>query len=447
VGQRPRTLRPYASPDAFFGAQLRTRRIDAGLSQAELGRLVHVSGDLIGKIEKTQRRVHPRLADDLDTALGAEGTLAECAPSPWNPQPVSSQHGDRSLPGEAKDRGAGTAPARTRPIAAQPLDALVTGQYRHRDGRSSVVPSSGVTARVSLARLWRSYQDARFVETARLVAALVPALEESAAGGASRGRNASTAAVAFAYHAAAATATKLGSTEVAWVCADRGLAAARAGSSQAAVASLSRSVAHVLLSTRRYEAATELAEQAARDAGPALGPGPLRWSLAGSLHLVAAMACARSGEPGEAWRHWGEAARLAEILGRDANVAWTAFGPSNVAVHQLSVQVESGDLSASQSAQPLPGSGRLPRERRIRHDLEVARVWSATGRDEEAAALVVAAHRDAPDQVRHHCLARGLAANWSHRPVANHPDIKDLIRALHPDEPVAVARTAPLPWR
>src|SRR5437773_3921568 len=79
MGQLPRPLNPHASPWAGFGAALRTLRVDRGLSQAQLGRAVHVSGDLIGKIEKAQRNPQPDIVNRLDLFLRADGRLLAAA--------------------------------------------------------------------------------------------------------------------------------------------------------------------------------------------------------------------------------------------------------------------------------------------------------------------------------------------------------------------------------
>ena len=75
VANRLRTLDPNASPAALFGAELRALRLRRGIALAGLGRLVHVSGDLLGKIEKADRRPQSDLIDRLDTALEADGRL------------------------------------------------------------------------------------------------------------------------------------------------------------------------------------------------------------------------------------------------------------------------------------------------------------------------------------------------------------------------------------
>lgn len=79
MGQQPRELDPLASPRAFFGAELRSLRVRCGVSQSELGRLVHVSGDLVSKVEKGERRPMPDLVARLDATLGAGGDLIRVA--------------------------------------------------------------------------------------------------------------------------------------------------------------------------------------------------------------------------------------------------------------------------------------------------------------------------------------------------------------------------------
>jgi len=79
MANRLRVLDPRASPAALFGAELRALRLRRNLSLAGLGRLVHVSGDLIGKIEKADRRPQADLVSRLDRFLEAEGRLERLA--------------------------------------------------------------------------------------------------------------------------------------------------------------------------------------------------------------------------------------------------------------------------------------------------------------------------------------------------------------------------------
>lgn len=94
MANRLRTLDPQASPAAMLGAELRGLRLSRGLSLAALGRLVHVSGDLVGKIEKADRRPQLDLLTRLDVALEADGRLCTLG---------ADLHGDDVIPPDPAD--------------------------------------------------------------------------------------------------------------------------------------------------------------------------------------------------------------------------------------------------------------------------------------------------------------------------------------------------------
>lgn len=75
MGQRPRELTPMASPQHFWGAELREQRNGRGLSLNELGKLVHRDASYLAKIERGDRNVPADLARDCDRALDAGGML------------------------------------------------------------------------------------------------------------------------------------------------------------------------------------------------------------------------------------------------------------------------------------------------------------------------------------------------------------------------------------
>jgi transcriptional regulator with XRE-family HTH domain len=65
-----------ASPLAFFGAELRRLRVEAGLSQEVLGQRIGYSGTMVGKIETGERAPSQDLAERCDEALDTKGLLA-----------------------------------------------------------------------------------------------------------------------------------------------------------------------------------------------------------------------------------------------------------------------------------------------------------------------------------------------------------------------------------
>ncbi|MFE2128762.1 helix-turn-helix domain-containing protein [Streptomyces amritsarensis] len=71
-----KNLDPSSSPRALLGAELRVARERAGMSQAELGEPLFVSGSFIGQLEAGTRRMHIEFARQIDDILDANGFFA-----------------------------------------------------------------------------------------------------------------------------------------------------------------------------------------------------------------------------------------------------------------------------------------------------------------------------------------------------------------------------------
>jgi hypothetical protein len=99
-------------------------------------------------------------------------------------------------------------------------------------------------------------------------------------------------------------------------------------------------------------------------------------------------------------------------LGRDRNKLWTAFGPTNVAIHRVSTAMELGDVQIAIDLGPGLDTSAVPTERRVRHALEVSRALSSSNKREDALATVLDAEQLAPEQVRYHFLSRHLVQTW-----------------------------------
>ncbi|NUS59194.1 MAG: helix-turn-helix transcriptional regulator [Streptomycetaceae bacterium] len=75
----PKDLDPEASMWDLFGAQLRFLRRLAGLTQQQLGSVLHSTGSFVGQIETAERKPSLEFAVDLDRALGGTRLLAATA--------------------------------------------------------------------------------------------------------------------------------------------------------------------------------------------------------------------------------------------------------------------------------------------------------------------------------------------------------------------------------
>lgn len=212
--------------------------------------------------------------------------------------------------------------------------------------------------------------------------------------------------LALSYQAAASILTKVGESDLALIAAERGLNAAEATDDPSIRASLIRCVAFTLHSTGRYEPAMRLIETGADYLNRATGVSDATsLSVYGTLLLVGSMAAARFGDSSRTEGYLREASRAAQCLGKDANHLWTAFGPTNVAIHRVNTAVELGDIRAALDSGLCLNTDAVPDERRVRYLLDVARVYSMTGSREEALGTMLTAERIAPEQVHRHYVS------------------------------------------
>ncbi|WP_432109842.1 helix-turn-helix domain-containing protein [Streptomyces sp. AA1529] len=258
-----------------------------------------------------------------------------------------------------------------------------------------------------------AYQVSQYgLATRRLPFVLADALAASRSCSGREGEEAH-AGLALTYHGAAMVLGKVGESELAWIAADRGLAAAQQSGESTVTGSLFRAVAHCLMATGRFTAAIQLVNDAATVMQPGLGTANDEYlSVYGTLFLVGAMAAARAEDRATTQTFLREADEAAQRVGADENHLWTAFGPTNVAIHRVATAGELGDIQIAADLGQRIDTGGLLVERRVRHSLEVARALSAWNRTDKALATLLDAELMAPEQVRHHYLSRELVIGW-----------------------------------
>lgn len=197
--------------------------------------------------------------------------------------------------------------------------------------------------------------------------------------------------------------------------------------------SVYRAVAHALLSNGRYDETADVVVLAGTNIGPeASAVGPAGVSVYGSLFLAGSMAAARADDAARCRDFLIEASAAAQRLGRDANHLWTAFGPTNVAMHRVCTAMELGDVQTAVSLGQRVQDTALPVERRVRHRLEVARALSSWNRQDDALSTLLDAEQLAPEQVRYHFISRHLVTRWM-RTGRNRPsyELAGLAERLH----------------
>jgi hypothetical protein len=135
---------------------------------------------------------------------------------------------------------------------------------------------------------------------------------------------------------------------------------------------------------------------------------PETLAIYGTLLLPGAVAAARAGDRHTAAEYLNEAESMARRLNRDTNLLWTAFGPTNVKIHRVTVAMALGDVQIALDLIPAIDTSGLPVERRARHSLEIANAYSARNKVEEAIGELLLAERRAPEQIHGHIMSHQL---------------------------------------
>ncbi|WP_431934690.1 helix-turn-helix domain-containing protein [Micromonospora sp. RP3T] len=378
-----------------IGERIAWYRRRRGLSQEVLAGLIGRTADWLGKVENNRIEldrlsVIKSLAEVLDVSLG--DLLGEPVLLDWT-----------------ADTGTDTVPALRSALMNYRAIAPFGGTFRGE-------PPTVAMLRKDIGALWDAYQDSRF----GYVTGRLPDLLHRAQAAADRhegdDQDQARRLLGLAYQLTATQLTKLGEVDLAWIAADRGLAAVRPTGDPLITGSLFRSVGHALHATGRYTEAVRLTEDAAGYLEPHLAhASPALLSVYGTLFLSGSMAAARSNDAGTTRTFLAAAEHAADQLGNDANHLWTAFGPTNVAIHRVATAAELGDVQVAVDLGPRVDTTGLPMERRVRHALEVARAYSSWNRVDDAQAVLLEAEQMAPEQVRHHFLSRQLALTWVRR--------------------------------
>lgn len=163
-----------------------------------------------------------------------------------------------------------------------------------------------------------------------------------------------------------------------------------------------------------YDRGLKLMEQVRTDLGDNITKmdGPTL-SMYGTAHLRSAFlsACAaRTGGPGnaqQAWAHIAAAREASQHMGKDRNDYGLAFGPSNVAQHEVAIAVELEDgHEAVQRSRGTRLAPSYPSVRRGRHFIDLARGYVMTGDQAGGLRCLQEARRISPQQTRHHPMVR-----------------------------------------
>lgn len=349
-------------------------------------------------------------SERLASGPGAAPGRSEARGEPWPPHDT-----DLTAAGDRVAAGAPRADEATDELCAMLTDyGAALGRFASA-GTDEIVPPADLER--DLRTVFTAYQQSRFAAATSRATMLLADAQLAAQGCAEAERPRVTRVLALAYQAAATVLVKAGEPALAWIAAERGLNAADAAGSKLIRGSLLRSVAFALLSMGRLEPAMALAESAADHLRGDVPGDEAATSAYGTLLLVGALAAARFGDASKTDGYLREAGAAAQRLGRDGNYLWTAFGPTNVAIHRVnaaaelvSAAAELGDFQEVLDGGLSLDTHAVPAERRARYLLDVARVHAIAGDRDDALRALLDAEAIAPEQVRRHYLGRKVVA-------------------------------------
>lgn len=348
----------------LIGARIRHhRRKHGNRSMAAVAGLCGVTERYFSMIENGKRTPSPKLL----TRIAAELDV-----------PVAALLSDDSPP---KD----TTSLTTAPDVARAL----LGYGSTRTG--PVVGPAVLRERVEEA--WRTWQTSaeRYTEIEAALPALVVDIEHSVrahrASSDAAARRDVLRAAADLYGLLRSYCRRSGRLDLSLMVADRARRAAEDADDPIRIAAAHWNLGHCLLS---QEGGAQEAHEVARIAIEELGSGPEsteRAAIQGALELVCVVAEAQS-------KKWWDARerldRKAAPLGKragESNTMWTVFGPTNIDLHALSIEMLAGHSAEGLRLADEVDISQLPsRERQFTFTLELARCYDQ--RRDDAAVLV-----------------------------------------------------------
>jgi transcriptional regulator with XRE-family HTH domain len=372
-----------------IGERVAAYRRRRGISQSALAGLVGRSESWLSQVERGIRSVDS-LPVILDLARILRIEPEKLIGRPWEYAP----NGDALVSGLDDVRG----------FLTRYDDLLDTSPVKGLDARG---------LRTAVADVHKAYQAARYQQVMGSLPSMLAAADRSVRGDLPVDAGAELElGYVSAYVVAAKLLTKVGATDLALLTADRAATRAIGTDSPVARGMAAYQVSCALLRADRSDEAEHLSVAMAEQVeGQVRSDRPTLVSVAGALWLIAAVIAARSMNRDEAWLRLERADTLAGLLGHDGNYAWTAFGPTNVALHRVAVATEMGDAAEAVRAAADVDTDRLPEgltSRRAQVHLDLAWAQSQRHRDAEAILHLLEAERTAPEAVRYNVIVREL---------------------------------------
>jgi transcriptional regulator with XRE-family HTH domain len=213
------------------------------------------------------------------------------------------------------------------------------------------------------------------------------------------------------YQLARPVLKKLGRVDLCGMVSDRAMRYAEETEDPLLIAAATWALGHAMLSDDMPTGALDVAMKGSEALEPLLPDGTsAHFSLYGGLLLVAAIASGRTGDPWRARELLREPARrAAEQVGDGRNYHHTVFGPTNVAIHRVTIEQEAGELSEALRLADEVDVTRIPSlGRQTEHLYQLARAYECKGNDTAVFVHLLKAERLCPEDFQRGHIARSL---------------------------------------
>jgi transcriptional regulator with XRE-family HTH domain len=369
---------------ATVGERIAYYRKRRGLTQVVLSGLLGRSEEWLSQIERGSRSVD-RLTTIVDVArvLRIEPSLLLPAPFFAKPRTTGTARTASSL---------GTAP--------DWIPAIRSAMMRHTMGTPSdgrTVPVEALTRTV--ARAFSYSQTERWSDLGPLLPDLLDDVHQAVA---VQEDLATLRLLSLAYRVTSGMLDRIGEPHLPWIAAERAGAAADRSGDPLLIAGAAWRWSVVVRHAGELQDSHDIPVAAAERLAPDLDrASPQELSVYGSLLLKGAVAAASLDDRRAVTEYLHRAEAVAERTG-EANHFWFAFGPANVAIHRVWLDLELGDPTAAIEAADGVRIDALPpglTERRASHLITLAWAHYLRRHDDDALIALGQARRYAPEQL------------------------------------------------
>jgi transcriptional regulator with XRE-family HTH domain len=360
-----------------IGERVRSHRTAGRRKQTVVAGLTGITADYLYQIERGMKLPTVAVLARLAEVLGV--SVAELV----DQEPAASGRPSKARAGDALYR------ALTSPLSVASEPPSVTEVHRE------------------IVRAWRTWQTSpqRYSQLTgqlpQLIVDMESAVQAHQAEGSTGFRYAKGCA-ADLYSLVRTVAKRLGRFDLSLLAADRAVHAAEAADDPLRLGVARWNLAHVLLADGLSEEAEMVAMHATEALQPRMAEGGAETAAVyGALLLLGATAVARQGDTWTAHGRLREVTPLADRTG-ECNTLWTAFGPTNVAMYAVSVEIEAGDVvEALRLAEQIDHRSSPSIERRVAFLVDQAKGYQQ--RHDYAATLLLlhTAEREAPEDMQY----------------------------------------------